>query len=225
MKIVFSVGGSIVAPDNVDNAFVKQLASFLAGLSESNQVAVVVGGGAPARREIKKAKDKGLSEAECDYIGILATRENAKALAAALGENANRKIPETIADAAKLFGKKILVMGGTEPGHSTDAVAALIADWAKADLLINATNVDGIYDKDPKKNKDARLLKSVKIDSLLQMIVSESVGAGKYALMDLTSVKIVQRSKIRTAVLNGRDLGNVSALVSGKDFRGTTVLF
>ncbi len=72
---------------------------------------LVVGGGAPARRRIKEAREKGASEAECDYTGILSTRDNAKALAKALSPNANQEIPESARDAIKNYGKKILVMG------------------------------------------------------------------------------------------------------------------
>lgn len=224
MKIVFSIGGSVVAPGKLDRGFVKELADFLAALSKKNQIAVVVGGGAPARKRIREARAKRASEAECDYRGILATRENAKALANELGGKANREIPESIVDAAKLFGTRMLVMGGTEPGHSTDAVAALIAEWANADLLVNATNVDGVYDSDPKENSGARLLDVISIDELLGIVGEQPIGAGGYALLDLTAAKIVQRSRIRTLFLNGRDLNNIKNAIEGRPFRGTAVL-
>ena len=225
MKIVFSIGGSILAPDNVDKNFVKKLAFFLSNLSKKNKIAVVVGGGAPARKKIKKARNSGKSEAYCDYIGILATRNNANELIKALGKKANNKIPETIVDAGNSFGKKILVMGGTEPGHSTDAVAALLAEWVNADLLVNATNVDGVYNKDPKKNKNAKLMKRINIRKLYGIVSWESMGAGSYALIDLIAVKVIQRSKIRTIILNGHDLENIKNFIKGKKFKGTIVTF
>jgi len=225
MKIVFSIGGSILAPDNIDKNFVKKLALLLTDLSEKNKLAVVIGGGAPARKKINNTRKSGKSEAYCDYIGILATRNNAKALIKALGKKANNKILETIVDAGNSFGKKILVMGGTEPGHSTDAVAALLAEWVKTDLLINATNVDGVYNKDPKKNKDAKLIKKINIKKLFGLVLKESMGAGKYALIDLITIKVIQRSNIRTIILNGHDLENIKMAISGKKFRGTIVTF
>ncbi|MCX6694884.1 MAG: UMP kinase [Candidatus Altiarchaeota archaeon] len=225
MKIVFSMGGSIIAPDNIDQSFVGRASDFLIKLSKSNTLAVVVGGGAPARRRIVEAREKGASEAECDYVGILATRENAKALIDALDRNSNQGIPESVRDAVKSFGSNILVMGGTEPGHSTDAVAALLAEWTKADLLINASNVDAVYDKDPRKFKDAKPLKSVRIDDLIRLLEGQSVAAGQYPLLDPTSLKLIKRSSIRTIVLDGRNLPNMADAISGKKFSGTEVTF
>lgn len=225
MKLVFSFGGSILAPEKPDDRLIKALSSFLEILSDEHQIAVVVGGGYQARADIKKAKQEGFSEGQCDHVGILATRENAKALAKSLGKLANQDIPETIVDAGGIFGEKILIMGGTEPGHSTDAVAALIADWVRADLLVNATNVAGIYDHDPKINEDAKLLETIKIGDLANMIVAKSMEAGKYALLDLTAVKIIERSKIRTIVVDGRDLANLEDAIEGNDFKGTTIVF
>lgn len=225
MKVVFSIGGSVIAPDELDSNFVKKLAEFIIRLSDNNQIAVVVGGGVPARKKIDDARNKGVSEAECDHVGILVTRENAAALIDELGDRANRQIPEAIADATEVFGEKILVMGGTEPGHSTDAVAALIADWTGADLFINATNVDGVYDKDPKEHDDAVLRETIAIDELLGMVKEQPIEAGKYALMDLSAVRVIQRSEIRTIFLNGRDIDNMENAIEGKAFRGTTVAF
>lgn len=225
MRLVFSVGGSILAPDQVDEGYVGEVADFLLKLSVKNQVAVVVGGGRPARQAIEQAKKDGASQAECDHVGILATRENAKALAARLGEQANQGIPESVHDAVGLFGDKILVMGGTEPGHSTDAVACLLADWVRADAFINASNVDAVYDKNPKKNPDAKPLETVHVDALIKLLAGEGVGAGEYPLLDPTALKIIKRSSLKTIVLDGRDFDNMLAAVEGKPFKGTTVVF
>ncbi len=221
MKLVFSFGGSVVAPDNVDRKFVRELSAFLKTLSEKHTVVVVVGGGAPARRDIRRARAAGFAEAYCDFVGIKATRRNAGALVRALGGKANAVIPESVQDAVKLVGRRILVMGGTEPGHSTDAVAALVAEWIKADLLVNASNVDAVYNKDPRKFHNAKPLKSVGVDRLIRLLEDQSVAAGQYPLMDPTSLKLIKRSKIKTVILDGRDLGNIRNAIYGSGFKGT----
>ncbi len=226
MKIVFSIGGSIFAPEQQDTKYVSEVAKLLLQLSKNNEVAAVVGGGWPARCAIKKSRDAGASWAECDHIGILATRENAKKLILEIGSSANQKIPETIHDAAKLFGKgKVLVMGGTEPGHSTDAVAALIADWVGADLFINASNVDAVYDKNPKKYADAKPISEITIDELMHLLKDEGVNAGEYPLLDHTAIRIIKRAKTPTIVLDGRDLKNMRNAAEGSSFNGTKILF
>jgi uridylate kinase len=224
MKVVFSIGGSILAPGVVDQEYVSDVASMLKELSTKHLMAVVVGGGRPAREKIAQARERGASWAECDHIGIMTTRENARYLINALGREANRTVPESIYEAASIFGKRIIVMGGTEPGHSTDAVAALIADWVKADLFVNASNVDAVYDKNPKKHADAKPLDTIKIDDLMGLLEGEGFNAGEYPLLDHVSLKVIKRSSIRTVVLNGRDIRNMKDAAEGRPFKGTSVL-
>jgi uridylate kinase len=223
MKVVFSIGGSILAPSGIDAEYIAGVALMLRNLSAKHHLAVVVGGGRPARERIAQARAKGASWAECDHVGIMATRENARALIAALGREANRTVPETIYEAASIFGKRIVVMGGTEPGHSTDAVAALLADWVGADLFINASNVDAVYNKNPKKFPDARPLDNVRIDDLMALLSGEGFNAGEYPLLDPTALKVIKRSNLKTLVLSGKELDNMSAAAEGRPFKGTTV--
>jgi uridylate kinase len=226
MKLVFSYGGSVIAPTQIDGGFLQDLASFLTGLIGMHEVSVVVGGGQPARERIKKLRGSGASEAECDFEGILATRENARALMKALGDNALSLLPETVGEAAQLFNEnKILVMGGTEPGHSTDAVAALLAEWLRADAFINASNVNAVYDRNPREHGDAKPLKEVDISHLEGLLQSEGVRAGEYALLDPVALKIMKRSRIKTIILDGRDFDNIKAFLDGRDYRGTTVVY
>jgi len=115
------------------------------------------------------------------------------------------------------------VMGGTEPGHSTDGVGALLADWVGADLFVNASDIDCVYDKDPKKYDDARPLTHMSADELVALVALESADAGTYRLMDVTAAKTLQRNRYRTVVCNGRDLANIQRILDGCDYEGTTV--
>ena len=223
MKIVFSVGGSILAPFGVDENFLFKLKDFLIELSDENDLAVVVGGGKPARDDIKVAREKGATWAQCDHIGVLATRRNAMALLNVLGDAASPKMPESIHEAGKLFGNGILVMGGTEPGHSTDAVACLLGDWVGADLFVNASNVDAVYDKNPGEFPDALPLKEVSIYELEKILAGGGSNAGEYPLLDHVALKVLARSGIKTLMVNGRDIENMRKAVLGGIFRGTIV--
>ena len=224
MKVVFSVGGSIVAPEGLDEEFIGKLAEFLRGMARDNDIAVVVGGGKPARERIAEARKQGANEAACDLVGIAVSRTNARAVAYAFGERATNEPPASIVEAAEAFeGGKIPVMGGTEPGHSTDAVAAILAELLDADLLVNASNVDYVYDKDPKKNPNARALDKLTAKELVKLVSAESIAAGGYALVDLTAAKIIERSGIKAVFVDGRDIQNMRAAVEGKEFSGTTV--
>jgi uridylate kinase len=224
MKIVISIGGSILVPGEIDIDYAKKLAELTNKLAEKHQIAIITGGGRTARKYIEPARKFGASEIFCDLIGITATRLNARLLAAVIGDKANLEPPKDFIAALKAmnFGK-IVVMGGTHPGHSTDAVSALLAEYINADLLINATDVDGIYDKDPQKYGDAEMYDKLSVEQLVDMVKSYSLGAGKYELVDILAAKIIQRSKIKTIFLNGRKLDNMKNAIEGKRFTGTVI--
>ena len=146
-SVVISIGGSVLFSGEVDEFFFKKLNILLQNLTKKYKIYLVVGGGTKARKLIKKGRVQGLSEKELDQIGIDVTRENAEALSDKL-ENSNIVVPKST-DEAKNLPEKVVVMGGTTPGHSTDMVGAELAEKTHSLKFIIATNVDGVYDKDP----------------------------------------------------------------------------
>ena len=157
MKIVITIGGSIIIKDHDYKKF-RDFAEVLKDINEENEIFVVVGGGTTARDYIGIARGLGVSEAMCDDVGIEVTRLNAKLLIAALGDKAYPAVPHNFREAIQFASSnRIVVMGGTEPAHSTDAVGSILAEFIGAELLINATSVDGLYNKDPNKYSDAEM--------------------------------------------------------------------
>jgi uridylate kinase len=226
MKIVISLGGSVMVPDGIDKEYVKKFSDLAKEIGKKHSIAIVTGGGKTARKYIEPARTFGASEFYCDLIGIDATRMNARILSAAIGEAASKEPAKNQIEAAnQLDLKKIVVMGGTEPGHSTDAVAALLAEYIKADLFINASNVDGIFDSDPAKNRSAKMFEKIKVAELIDLVKPSSLGAGKYELVDLMAAKIIQRSKMKAIFLNGKKLDNLKNAIDGKKFVGTSIGF
>ena len=214
-----------MVPDAIDASYIREFSKLAKELGKKHSLAIVTGGGKTARKYIEPARSFGAPEIICDLIGIEATRMNARLLSAAIGDAASKEPAKNQIEAAlDLDMKKIAVMGGTDAGHSTDAVAALLAEYIKADLFINASNVDGIFDSDPSKNKKAKMLEKISSAELIDMIKPNSLGAGKYELVDLMAAKIIQRSKIRAIFLNGRNLSNLKNAVEGKKFTGTSII-
>lgn len=222
MKIVFALGGSVVVPDKVDSKYVEDFAKFALELAKKHTLAIVVGGGKTARSAIDECRKAGGNEAACDYAGIEASKYNASLVSQAMGIEPT--ISETIKDAKRILDTEgIVIMGGTEPGHSTDAVAAILAEYIDADLYLKVSNIDGIYDSDPKTNPKAKRLDTIKIDALIDMVNGMSQDAGNYRLFDLLAVKMLKRSGIKSIVLEGHDLENIKKAISGKKFTGTTL--
>ncbi len=222
MKLVFALGGSVVVPDKVDEKYVEEFAKFALELAKKHILVIVVGGGKTARRAIAEARKSGANEATCDYAGIEASRYNASVLSQAMG--IAPLIPETLQDAKKVLNTEgIVLMGGTEPGHSTDAVAALMAEYVDADAYFKISNIDGVYDKDPKEFKGAKRLEKLSIDDVLKIVSGLSQDAGNYRLFDMLAVKMLKRSGMKTIVLEGHDLKNLQNAIDGKKFVGTVI--
>jgi uridylate kinase len=222
-KIVISLGGSVLVPSLESNR-IKDYRDALSGLSEKYQVFIVIGGGGEARRYIDVARSLGIDEAASDELGIMITRINASLLLWALGEFAYPAVARDYTDALKYAeSKKIVVMGGVTPGQTTDAVSAVLAERVKADLLINATSIDGIYSEDPKKNSSAEKFETMTPEDLISIVSEGKMGAGSNNVIDLVAAKIIQRSMIPLIVLDGTDTKNLTeALVKGK-FCGSVV--
>ncbi|MBC8521745.1 MAG: UMP kinase [Methanomicrobia archaeon] len=221
MKVVISLGGIFLK----DAARIKEIAEALEELAESCDLYVVTGGGEIARECIKIARDLGANEAVCDYIGIAVTRINAKLLISAL----HNAYPEPFSDykevtAAKAKGEeaKITVMGGVSPGYTTDAVAAILAEYVNADLLIDVTSVDGVYDADPRRYPDARKYDVLTAKELVALTAKEELKAGSRIVIDPVAAKIIERSGIKTIVIDGSNPRDIFGAVQGKH-RGTEI--
>ncbi|MEM1832129.1 MAG: UMP kinase, partial [Desulfurococcaceae archaeon] len=119
---------------------------------------------------------------------------------------------------------KVVVLGGLQPGQSTNAVAAIVAEMINADLILNATDVDGIYDSNPKKNPQAKLLKEVHIKELEEML-SDKELAGYYELFDRVGLNIVKRSKIPLVFLSVYNTENIRRAINGEEFVGTRIIY
>lgn len=217
-NVVISYGGSVFT--QVLETELEERVKELQELSDHVEKLIVVVGAGTLKSHIKASSDEA-SQAELDLVGIQATRLNASMLRTYF-DDAHPTIPRTLDDVVEAVEySDLIIMGGTEPGHSTDAVAALAAELIDADTMINATDVDGIYDSDPDSG-EAEKMDEMSYSELLDMVAQKEVSAGSYALMDLTACKILDRSKIRTVVVNGMTAGELKAAVTG-DHHGTEI--
>jgi len=217
MRLVLRVGGSVVASP-INPALISKYIDVLRNLKTlGHEVAVVVGGGALARKFIKVAKNLGLDEEAQDEVAISVSRIFAQLFLKKLGELGCEAIPLTVEDAVKYLREgKVAVMGGLKPGMTTDTVAALLAEKANADLLIKATNQEGIYNKDPRKYKDAVKLEHLSFEELSDVFAQNKHKAGIHQILDPEAVKILKHKRVRVVVVNGFKPENVLAVVKGK---------
>ncbi|MFO7925557.1 MAG: UMP kinase [Halobacteriota archaeon] len=224
MRVIVSIGGSVLAP-NLDADRVDAHANVIDGLvADGHEVATVVGGGGVARRYIQTAREIGATEYDLDSLGIDVTRLNARLLIAALDRSATPEPAESHEDArASLRRGEVAVMGGTTPGHTTDAVAALLAEMVEADLLVFGTSVPGVFSADPNADPDAERYDELTASELVDVIASIETAAGSNAPVDLLAAKIIERSGLRAVVLDGSEPSRIAAAVAD-EADGTEVL-
>jgi uridylate kinase len=223
VKVIVRVGGSVVgSPLNASmiNRYVTLLKDWK---NQGHEVAAVVGGGSLAREFIKVAAGLGLKETDRDWSAIHVSRLFAQLFALGLGDVGCENVPVTLDEAEACMKRgKIVVLGGLRPGMTTDTVAALVGERVQADLLVKGSNVDGIYTKDPKNYPDAEKLDKLKFEELGRLFEENKHKAGIHQIIDPEAVKILQRCRLKTVVVDGYDTANLVFAVEGRQV-GTVI--
>lgn len=220
--IILSLGGSLIAPKNIDMTFLKQLKKTIEKFIKKNYRFVIVCGGGRVARELQQALNK-ISKPkneELDWLGIFATKANAQVVRAIFKEHAEDFIADN-PNKTKNFRKNVIVASGWLPGWSTDYCAVLHAKNLGVKDIINMSNIDHVYDKDPRKHRNAKKLEKLGWRDYSGMI-SNKWKAGMNVPFDPIASKESQKSNIKVFVV-GRDLKNLENLLKGKKFKGTVI--
>ena len=223
MKVVIKITGKVFDVENIE--LIKELANIIRHRYElGDRVAVIVGGGSTARKYITIGEKLGINNSLLDMLGIKASRINALLLSYVLYDISWPSIPRNIDEFLYAWTSgKVVICGGFQPAQSTNAVAALIAEVIRADLMVNATVTDGVYNKDPRRFKDAKLLKVVNISELERLIRQEFLP-GHYELMDPLALNIIKRSKINLVFVNAFKPNTIREVLEGNRDVGTWVV-
>lgn len=222
--IVMSLGGSLIAPNGIDAKFLTKFKQIiLSFIKTGNRVVIICGGGNTSRYYTKTAESISprVSSRELDYIGIMATRLNGELVRSIFGDFAKEGV---IGDPTKkvITNKKIIVGAGWLPGHSSDKDAVEAAKTFGAKTVINLSNIKYVYDKDPKKFKDAKPQKQMTWKAFLKMVGSEWVP-GAHVPFDPVASHLAAKYRMELIVMRGSDLENLKKFLAGKRFVGTVV--
>jgi len=221
--IIISVGGSLIVPSEIDVLFLRKFRELvLRYVKKGMRVIIVCGGGKTARMYQEAAKKiVRLTNDEIDWLGIQGTKINAylvktifkKEAYHKIIDNPNEKITST---------KKVLVASGWKPGFSTDYDAVLLAKNFGVKKIINLTNIDYVYNKDPRKFKDAKPLKKISWKEL-RKIIPNKWSPGLSVPFDPIAAKEAERLKLEVVIMNGKNLRNFENYLLGKPFVGTII--
>ena len=222
--IVLSLGGSIIVPDKIDINFLKNFKKLINEFVKKDyRFAIYCGGGKIARQYQKAASSIGkLTEEDLDWIGIHATRLNAHLLRTIFKGMAEPKVVKNPTKKIK-FNKKILIAAGWKPGWSTDYDAILLAKNLGVAEVINITNIDYVYSKDPNKFKDAKPIKEISWKKFRELVGSVW-KAGLCVPFDPIAAKEAEKLKLKVIIL-GKNLKNLRNFLNNKKFRGTIIKY
>jgi len=219
-----SLGGSIIIPNNVDYKFLFNFEKFIKRLAQKEKIVIVTGGGNTARKYIEPlVKDKA-DEKVFSLMGIATTKLNARLISGLFGFG-ERKIPDSLNDVKNALKRhNIVVCGalGFEPDMTSDGNAAEIAEYLRADVFLNLTNVDGLFNKSP-EYKDSKLINKITFDDFYEIAKKIKFRAGQHFVLDFVAAKVIRKAKIKTVILNGRKIKNLENCLKGKKFIGTVI--
>jgi uridylate kinase len=226
MITVISLGGSIVAPDTVDEVFLKSFVSLIREflvVDAERRFIFVVGGGAPARvyQNAYRNISAFVEDGEADWIGVMATRLNAQLVRALMSEWCSQDVVTDPTNAAVMTGR-VLVAAGWKPGFSSDNDAVLLAKRFGAGSVINLSNIEQVYTDDPKNNPDARPIDTISWPDF-RALVGDKWKPGKNVPFDPVASRNAAELGLKVICAAGRNLENLGKILREEPFLGTTI--
>jgi uridylate kinase len=229
MVTVISLGGSIIAPGGVDEVFLKDFVALIRDMIEADEkrrFIFVTGGGGPARTWQKAYRTvsggtPAFSDEEADWIGIMATRLNARLIKAVMGEWCRQDVVTNPTQVEPLVGR-VLVASGWKPGFSSDYDAVLLAERFQAEQVINLSNIAQVYTEDPKKNPKAKPIDKISWPDFCRMVGDEWVP-GKNLPFDPVASRHAAKIGLKVICMAGKNLENLKKFLAGEAFVGTVI--
>lgn len=211
MKLVIKLGGSLLFDENGPIiSYIDNLLPVLKKIDSEHEMILAVGGGKFVKNYFSRVR-KYLDNEKMEWIGIELMKANALFFSYLLAK-------QPIFNIEAVSGP--CVLSGIKPRRSSDANAAEAAARIGADLLIKATDVDGIYDEDP-KTKNAKKYDHLSFEELGKFVSKTSPG--KYGVLDPVAIEIIKKFRIKTIVINGKPPKNILQAINGKNI-GTIIL-
>lgn len=220
-NIIISLGGSTVVPGEIDTVFLKVFKNTVKKYLSDKRFFIFVGGGKVSRNYQKALQEFGADNKERDTIGIDVSRLNARVAKQVFGDTAFSDI--IINPAKKISTKKDIIIGaGWKPGWSTDYCCVTLAKNMGIKTIINLTNTDYVYDKDPKKYKSAKPYEKISWKDF-RKIVGNKWSPGLSSPFDPRASREAEVLKIKVAIINGKKLNQLENFLHEKPFVGTII--
>lgn len=221
---VLSLGGSLIVPgEEINSTFLKNFRKLIIDkIKKGNRFFIIAGGGSTARKYINGAKKViKVKYDDLDWLGVHSSRLNAHLVKTIFADLAHREIIKNPTIHLPIR-EKIAVAGGWKPGWSTDYVATMVAQEYEVDTVINLSNIKYAYTKDPNKYKSAEKIINTDWEHFRKIVGSEW-RPGMNAPFDPIASKKGEQLGLRVIIADGKDLKNLSNIIEGKPYKGTTI--
>lgn len=226
-RIVLSLGGSLIYPKsglNIDflNKFNKLIRKYVA---RGVQFFIVCGGGNISRKYQQASREVigEIPDEDIDWLGIHTTRINAQLLRTIFTDISYSKIIFHYNEKEANIDKPVVIAAGWKPGWSTDYCATLLAKHYQAKSIINLSNIDVVYDKDPKIYPNAKPIKKISWEDF-EKIVGSEWSPGANLPFDPIATRLAKELGITIFILNGNDIPNLERALEDKPFKGTIIM-
>lgn len=221
--IVISLGGSIVVQDEPDYSFILKFKNLIQNhIKLGKRFFIVVGGGKISRTYQSSLKNIiDANTEDLDKIGIYATYINAELLRLSLKEYTPNEI---VTDPSVVSGlsNDVVIGAGWKSGCSTDTETILMAEELGIKRILNLSNVDYIYDSDPKVNPNAKKIENISWEEY-RSIISDKWVPGMNLPFDPVASKMAEEYGIEVVFMSGTDIENLDSYLNNKDFIGSVI--
>ncbi len=222
--IVLSLGGSLIIPNEVDFKYLKEFRRTILKHVKKYKFIIACGGGSIARKYISALRKAGKNERFQSFSGIGTTRMNARFMNYFFGIDPEKGIPHSKTTLKKYLKKRNIVFCGAldyQPNQTSDSTAAQLARRYNS-IFINLTNVKGLYNKNPKKYKNAKFIQEISWKDFNKKANESKYHPGQHFVLDQTAAKIIMEEKIPTYII-GQDMKQLDNILKGRKFIGTKI--
>jgi len=221
--IVISLGGSLIAPDQIDVKYLKSFRKLIiAWVKRGYRFCIITGGGKTNKRYNQAARQVAqVNAVDLDWIGIASTWLHAHLLRGIFNKLAHPVLFTNPAKPPK-FTRPILLGGGYLPGHSSDVDAVLVAKALRVSTVINLSDINYVYDKDPDKYPKAKTVKKISWQEYLK-IIPKKWKPRLNSPFDPEASRLAEKNNISVFIIKGQRLSELKKALSGKAIRGTVI--
>jgi len=224
--IVISVGGSLIVPNGgIDTDFLIKLNKLIREeVVKGKRFLLVAGGGKLCRhyQEAGKTVIGNLTREDLDWLGIHVTHLNGHLLRTIFQDIANPRVIQHYDRKLKNWTEPIAIGAGWKPGWTTDYDAVQLAKDFGGRLIINMSNIDFVYDRDPAEFKDAKPLEKISWEEM-EKLVGGKHSSGINAPFDPIATKLARKLKLTVVIANGNDMQNIQKIINKESFKGTVI--